>query len=108
MLLLSVGPVLAGCSTDADVSSEPEACRLATAGVAAIKRFPASRIASCDHLVAASNPPGYYVLALHSDRQCEGICSTHLGWYAVQRSNGEVFDWDVAESRLGPPIVRRP
>ena len=46
----------------------------------------------------------YYVLALHSRRDCDGICSTNMGWFAVEKATGRVFNWDVAEWKLGPPI----
>lgn len=108
-LLLALGALaLVGCSAGQSVSNEAEACDLAKARVTERDRFPKSRISFCDHVVAASNPPGYYVLALHSDRECEGICSTNMGWFAVQKSTGGVFDWDVAESRPGQPVRRRP
>lgn len=94
---------LAGCSTAREVSSEQQACTLATARVVEVNRFPTAHVAACDP-VMASDTPGYYVLALQSDRRCEDICSTNLGWYAIRRSDGEVFDWDVGESRLGPPV----
>jgi hypothetical protein len=60
-----------------------------------------STIAFCDH---ADSPPGYYVLALHSNRHCEGICSTNMGWFAVQKASGRIFEWDVGEQKLGSPI----
>jgi hypothetical protein len=27
-----------------------------------------------------------------------------MGWFAVQKATGRVFEWDVAELRLGPPV----
>lgn len=82
-LIVAAYPV-AGCGSlhspsRALVSSENQACELAKARVTELNRFPKSRIAFCDHVVAAANPVGYYVLALHSDRQCDGICSTNMG-----------------------------
>jgi hypothetical protein len=67
-----------------------------------------SRIAFCDHVVADANPSGFYVLALHSTRRCEGICSTNMGWFAVERSTGRVFAWDVGEQQVGREFRARP
>jgi|SRR5579859_3253953 len=81
------------------------ACALAKSLVAAKGHFPPSVIAFCDVVPAASSPTGYYVLALHSKRpDCNGICSTNMGWFAVEKTSGRLFEWDVAEQKLGPLI----
>jgi hypothetical protein len=108
VLLLVLGvSALAGCSIVPRVSNNEDACDLAKARVTELNGLPKSRIAFCDHVGSAENPPGYYLLALHSDRECGGVCSTNMGWFAVRKSNGEVFDWDMAESKLGQPLSRR-
>jgi hypothetical protein len=84
------------------------ACKIAKTQVAARSHFPRSKIAFCDHIKAADGPPGYFVLALHSTRRCEGICSTNMGWFAVQRSTGRVFEWQTGEGELGPEVSPRP
>jgi hypothetical protein len=108
MVLASLAAMSSGgCSPAREVVSEGQACELAKARATGSNRFPAASAAFCDHVAVEFNPAGYYVLSLHSDRDCDGICSTNLGWFAVQRSTGEVFDWDIAESKLGPPISSR-
>ena len=74
------------------------------ARVSAKREFSISAIAFCDIIPEASSPMNYYVLALHSRRDCDGICSTNMGWFAVEKATGRVFNWDVAEWKLGPPI----
>ncbi|WP_143007368.1 hypothetical protein [Brevundimonas sp. 374] len=96
-----------GCFSTREGVSETQACELAKRRTTDSHRFPAASAAFCDHVAAEFNPAGYYVLSLHSDRDCDGICSTNLGWFAVQRSTGEVFDWDMAESKLGSPVTSR-
>src|SRR5688572_14315968 len=80
------------------VNNAEAACRVAKARVGARDRFPVSRVGFCDIIPAAHSPRGYYVLALHSTRRCDYICSTNMGWFAVQKSSGRVFEWDVGES----------
>ena len=55
-------------------------------------------------------PPGPEgpVLALHSSRHCEGICSTNMGWFSVQKATGRVLEWDMAEEGLGSPVKAYP
>lgn len=89
------------------VNGAEEACALVEARFAARNRFPKSRLGFCDVIAAANSPPGFFVLALHSTRKCDGICSTLLGWFAVERSTGRVFDWDVGEWELGAELTRR-
>lgn len=100
------GGYLTGCAATGRVSTEQVACDLTKARWTTVHRASAARVAFCDNVVRDANPPGYYVLALHSDRQCDGICSTNLGWYAVRKSDGEVFEWDVGEWRLGATLRR--
>jgi hypothetical protein len=103
--LLSIGFLaLPGCVTQPHAVSEEQACNLVKARVVAVHRYSEHQLAFCDPSINSDNPPGYFVLALHSNRQCDGICSTNLGWFAVRRSTGEVFDWDVTESKLEGPV----
>lgn len=48
--------------------------------------------------------PEWWVIGLRSFRQCDGICSNLRGWFAVNRSSGEVREWDVGAGKLGGPI----
>jgi hypothetical protein len=91
------------------VKTAKSACAVAKARVSAQRHFPVSEVAFCDHVGAVDSPRGYYVLAFHGKRtDCGGICgSTNMGWFAVQKATGRVFEWDVAEDKLGPSIDLR-
>ena len=103
-MLIVVALMLAAEPAPQPVRTEEAACERVKTRFVAVRRFPRSRIAFCDVISRADSPRGFYVLALHSNRRCDGICSTNLGWFAVDRATGRVFEWDVAENRLGPPI----
>ncbi len=90
------------------VQTTERACALAKARLSAVRHFPVSAIRSCDTISAADSPEGYYVLALHGFCREEICGSTLLGWFAVRKSTGRVFEWDVADWRLGSPISQRP
>ena len=90
------------------VTTAAAACEIVKQRHSARYNYPVSAISACDIIPAARSPHGYYVLALHSTRKCEGICSTNMGWFAVQQSTGRMFDWDIAEWRLGGPFKSRP
>ena len=83
----------------ATVTSEQAACDVIKARVAARGRFSVSAIRLCDVIVPEAQPRDYYVLALQSKRQCEGICSTHMGWFAVHRASGRVYEWDINDNK---------
>lgn len=89
----------------APVKTAKAACTLAKARAAALGRFPVSAIAFCDIIPADSSPNGYYVMALHGRRHCGGICSTNMGWFAVEKATGRLFEWDVGEQKLGPLVT---
>jgi len=102
-------PSTAAQANAAPINTEEAACALVKARVAARGHFPISEVAFCDVAVAtADRPQGFFVLALHSKRVCDGICSTNMGWFAVEKATGRVFEWDMAEDRLGPPIKLHP
>lgn len=101
-LLLFVMPVVA-MSTPV---SKSEACELL------------KRAALRHHFATASSPPGhyycdfdsssggYFVVSLHySYKAPVGTFGSNLiGWYAVRRIDGKIFEWDVANMRLGHPV----
>jgi hypothetical protein len=89
----------------ARVKTAKAACDLVKARVSAARHFATSEIAFCDVIPAASTPKAFYVLALHSKRNCDGICSRNMGWFAVQKTTGHVFEWDMAEEKLGRPVT---
>jgi hypothetical protein len=88
----------------APVRTAKAACERVKTRVSSVEHFPVSIVAFCDTLRAADSPKGFYVLALHSNRHCDGICSTNMGWFAVEKRTGRVLEWDVAEMKLGRPI----
>jgi hypothetical protein len=94
----------------ASVTTEKAACELTKARVAARDHFPVSAIAFCDLIVPEWQPKGFYVLGLHGKRDdCGGdVCgSTLMGWFAVQKATGKVFEWDMVEDKLGLPVKAR-
>lgn len=108
-LLLVVGSLQFAARVDAaPVRTEKAACERVKTRVSAARHFPMSTIAFCDMVGTVDSPRGFYVLALHSNRRCEGICSTNMGWFAVEKRTGRVLEWDVAEDRLGQPIKPYP
>lgn len=96
--------VLTACAIQPRVKTEEQACRLVKARVVTVHRYSGSQLGFCDPGLGDDDPPNYFVLALHSNRRCEDICSTNLGYFAVRKSTGEVLDWDVAESKLEGPV----
>jgi hypothetical protein len=94
----------------ATVTTEKAACDLTKARVAARGHFPVLAIAFCDVIVPEAQPKGFYVLGLHGKRDdCGGdVCSsTLMGWFAVQKSTGQVFEWDMVEDKLGQRVKVR-
>jgi hypothetical protein len=107
MLVLAVA-LLPACATGAEpVRSDRAACEAVKSRVAAAWDVPDGVIAFCDSIPADSSPAEFYVMALHSNRICEGICSTNMGWYAIHKATGRVYEWDVGEWKLGPPLRQR-
>jgi hypothetical protein len=93
----------------ATVTTEKAACHVAKARVAVRGHFPVSAIAFCDFIVSDAQPKGFYVLGLHGKRDdCGGeVCgSTLMGWFAVQKATGRVFEWDFTDfpGKLGEPV----
>jgi hypothetical protein len=100
--LLPLAPVNA-----APIRTEKAACDRVKARISAIRHFPVSVVAFCDIIGVVDSPKGFYVLALHSNQRCDGICSTNMGWFAVQKKTGRVFEWDVTEMKVGRPVGPR-
>ena len=107
LLLAGCAFALAAPADGRPVNSDKAACAIAKARVAARDQFPVSRVAFCEVIPVAESPREYYVLALHSGRSCEYICSTNLGWFAVERSSARVFDWDVGDWAVGSEVRSR-
>jgi hypothetical protein len=103
--LLQSPPVVA-----APANREEATCNLTKARVAARGHFPVSAITFCDVTVSDRRPQGFYVLGLHGKRDDCGadVCgSTLMGWFAVEKATGRVFEWDMVEDRLGQPVKAR-
>ena len=94
-----------GCATPQPVTSEAAACAIATERVTALRGLPTSHVALCDHGSDDDADGGYYIMALRAHCTTEAVCgSTNMGWFAVSKTTGEVFEWDVAELRAGPRV----
>ena len=100
--------IAAGSAAVAPVKSEKDACDLTKTTVAARGHFPVSIVAFCDVIVPEAQPTGYYVLALHSNRKCDGICSTHMGWFAVEKATRRVYEWDINQDKPKARVKARP
>ena len=49
----------------------------------------------------------WFLIALRSNRVCDGICSNLMGWFAINRGLGTIHSFDVGEQEVGPPIKYR-
>lgn len=90
-----------GCGGPRTVTGAEAACGVATEKVTALRGLPTSHVARCENMGEES---GYYPLALYAHCR-EDLCgSTSMGWFAVRKTTGEVFEWDVAKERVGAPV----
>jgi hypothetical protein len=98
----------AGLAADTGaVTSAEQACDILKRAVTAFcqSRENLTERCSCDHTPERTN---YYVLGLHctSGPASEVIASSLVGYYAIAKSNGAIFEWDFdADSpnlELGP------
>lgn len=96
------------CAEAQTAPNAPAACAVATARVTAQRQLPASHVAFCEHIPKADSPDGYYLMALRAHCSEELCGSTNMGWFVVRKATGDVFEWDVAESKLGQPVAERP
>lgn len=103
--LMAASAIMPGAASAAPVENKKSACIAVKNRLAVLRHFPRKMMAYCDIIPVKDSPPGYYVMAIHSRRKCDGICSTNMGWFAIQKATGRVFEWDVAEDRLGPEIA---
>ncbi len=91
-------------TTSEGVVSPEGACRLVTAMVRERHEVPENVSISCDHLTARPPDDDLYVFALRSDRTCDYICSNLMGWFAVRRATGQIYEWDIGEWQVGRPL----
>lgn len=101
LALMSAG--CAGIRSDAVASAEA-ACTVATGRVTAERQLPPGHVATCDPISEADSPDGHYVLALRADCREELCGSTLMGWFAVEKATGAVFEWDMAEGQIGVEV----
>lgn len=47
----------------------------------------------------------WFLIALRSNRVCDGICSNLMGWYAVDRHNGSIHDADMGKFAVGAEVT---
>lgn len=106
---LTFGALLtSGCATPEPVASAEAACDVATAGVTAERGLPASHVAVCEGIPEEDSPAGYYVMALRAHCREELCGSTLMGWFAVEKATGEVFEVDVNDWEVGRAITNGP
>ncbi len=93
------------CEPLKPVESIEAACASASSRVTALRHLPVSHVVQCEGLESSDEPSGYQIVGLHGP--CvEEICgSTLMGWFAVRKENGDVFEYDVAESKLGRAVT---
>ena len=98
-----------------------------SANAAAKSKRPLSNRAACarlmsvtglDHIHPQETVPGakpwcdfasiaeykFAIIGLHSARVCQDGCSSLVGWYAVERKTGAIYEWDVNESVVGARV----
>ncbi len=91
-------------SEEAPVRDAESACATAKLRVTGQRGLPISHVAYCDQIPEADAPSGYYVQALRAHCSDEPCGSTNMGWFAVRKATGDVFEWNVADWKLGQPI----
>jgi len=105
-LLSAIGSAVSTSSAAASpVRSKASACSAIKNRVSSAHRIQIKIIAFCDVVSLRNSPRGFYIMAIHSNRECDGICSTLMGWYAINRVNGRIFEWSVADQKIGPEVV---
>jgi hypothetical protein len=57
---------------------------------------------SCDTLPDEPDRPDFYVIGLRSHQIREGIFSNLRGWYAVRKSTGKIYEYDMGELKVRP------
>jgi hypothetical protein len=109
--LLLCMTALASCRAvpPAEILTQQDACSLLKKRIAKLENLAESGPAGlgwfCDFSTLDDNQ--WYVIALRSNRHCDGICSDLMGWYAVNRASGSVHQYDVAELRVGVEVNGR-
>jgi hypothetical protein len=97
---------LAGCAgtPPAPLANAEAACTVATARVTAARGLTLGHVASCDPARAEDSPASYHLLGLRAVCNQELCGSTLMGWFAVEKATGVVFEWDMAEGQVGAEV----
>lgn len=98
-----------GTASAIDVTHEHKACVVTKKRVSQTLKLTAGPISEwrCDFILPEFQPQDFYVLGLHGSpctSDPDTICSNLIGWFAVRKKDGKVYQWDVAEFRLGDPL----
>jgi len=96
------------CAKPEPVANAGAACAVATTRVTTQRGLPASHVAFCDGVSERDGPPGYYVMALRAHCREELCGSTLMGWFAVKKATGEVFEVDVNDWQVGRAVADAP
>ena len=108
-----------GAAPRGDSLTESDACTILEKRLAKVERRPVSDPSSlgwfCDFSELAD--AHWYVIDLrtHTDcaaicttsSDCERACSSHIGWYAVNRDNGAVHLYDMTKLKVGAEVTAR-
>ncbi len=83
--------------------TKASSCSLLKKRVARLESLPESGPPGAGWFCDFSNLSGnrWFVVALRSNRACSGDCSNLMGWYAINRRNGEVHSYDISKLRVG-------
>lgn len=101
LALLALSPT--GCAKPEPVSSPQAACAVAIQEVTTLRDLPTSHVARCENI---GEDADYYPLALYAFCRDDLCGSTSMGWFAVSKRTGEVFEWDLTEEKPGPRLTR--
>jgi hypothetical protein len=101
--VLLLTSVHAGDALAAVHLTKASSCSLLKKAVARLDSLPATGPAGagwfCDFSSLSGNR--WFVVALRSNRACGGDCSNLMGWYAINRRNGEIHSYDIVKLRVG-------
>jgi len=97
-----------GTASATDATHLHDACEVTEKRVSEALKITAGPISKW-HCDAYRSDQDFYVLSLHGG-SCEPdtICSTLIGYFASRREDGKVYEWNIAEDRLGNPLETLP
>lgn len=86
------------------VSSERTACERVVESVVQAGRYTRNIINGCGH-ASDEDAPNYFVVRLNTHCREEICGSVLLGWFAVNKQSGRVFNWDVGEGQVAGEVA---